>query len=387
MKKLFLFMMVAVFATNVSFAAWEGDGGLPNPQRQWTDPVIYNYDEEVTWYYDFSNVDATLLEGATLAIWIWQPATPSWLGEYANGEGLTIADTGAQSILKNEGGGIYSLTMIPTDYFGLTQDEILANPEWGFWHHVRLFDADGICKTNCGNTPIPYPHELLLGVQGLANDGIKEWGALNEIVESTVYPTTINATTPVAFILNNDEVGADLSETTVHTVYGINGWVYKSDYKAYLDSDMKKMSTYFGYDDIYVLNVTFTEDPELMIDGSPNPAPPAFSWETEITDIQYFFPVRDWAADPVLGDQEVEIEAVAPLQPMSIDSPEAQSNKAKVNAYFEGDKLIVSESSFDLYSISGVRIATSKDSSIEASGLPKGVYIVKTANGSAKVIK
>ncbi|MDL2222363.1 hypothetical protein LJC35_07420, partial [Parabacteroides sp. OttesenSCG-928-N08] len=179
MKKLFSIVLFAFVANCVAFA-WNGDGGLANPVRVWSNPVIYSYDEEVTWYYDFADADPAQLEVSTLVLWVWQPSNIADPGPYGNEpkyasetDGSPVApslpDVNKKLILKHCGGTVYSITFTPTEFFGKTEEEIVANTEGGFWQHIRLFDADGHCITNCGSYPILFPHQILLGTQGLAS--------------------------------------------------------------------------------------------------------------------------------------------------------------------------------------------------------------------------
>lgn len=365
MKKIFSLLMVALFATSMAFA----DGEFP-AGRMWSDPVIYSYDQQVTWYYDMS--DSGIPEGATLALWNWQPKDMSGLlAPYGNGDGETVADVPAVAYMKNEGNGVYSYTLTPTEFYEMTEAEIVANTEGGFWQQARVFGSDGIYLGNTGSIFHLFPHQILLGLKGLANDAIAtDKGAVNDMAEHAVYPTTINATTPIAFILNNDELGASW-DASLHFVSGVNGWNNKVDYN-WDNKDASKCSTYFGYDDIFVFNVT-------------NPAKYySLAWDAVIDDIQFLFTPYDWAS-PVILETEQEFEQATPWETTAIKNitPSAEAVVAKV----VGGVLTVNAASFDLYSITGNCIAKSINSEINVSNLPAGVYIVKTAQGAVKIIK
>ena len=378
MKKLFSFLMMVALAT--SLFAWDGDGGLPLPVRVWSDPVIYNYDEQVTWYYDVSSASAEQLDGATFAIWVWQPGDVPDRGLYGNEEDATLADVAPKMILKNEGNNVFSFTLIPTEFFDKTQDEILANTEGGFWQHLRLF-KDDICVTNCGSFPILFPHQLLLGTQGLANNAVAEHGSVNEPVVSIAYPSIINATTPIAFIFNNDEAGEDLSEVpSLHFVSGLNGWTHKVDYEWPSEAnpnapDLSKCSQYFGeaYKDFYVFNVT---NPSAYY---------GVNYDAEILDIQYLFTPFAWAS-PVVYEGEWEFTSADPWQVETGVKNVIVSSKA-VSAFVKDNVLNVNAPSFDLYNVAGVHVAKSTTSQLGVADLAPGVYIVKTVNGSVKVVK
>lgn len=376
MKKLFSFLLIAIFATSMAFA-WDGDGFLANPVRVWSDPAIYDYDQEITWYYDMSGAEDSQLDGTRFAIWVWQPSAPTENGLYGNEDGATIADVNPKLILKDEGDKVYSLTLTPTEFFGKTKEEIIANGESGYWQHLRLFDANGICVTNCGSFPILFPHQILAGTRQEGNDGIAEYGAVWDLVEFAVYPTIINATTPIAFILNNDELGASW-DGSLHFVSGLNGWQHKVDYAWPSDEnpnapDLSKCSNYCGFDDIYVFNVS-------------NPSEYyGVDYNYVIDDIQFLFTPFAWASAVVL-ENEWEFEQATPWKPTTgINKVITSSNELKASVV--DGILTVNAPSITLYNVSGACIAKSNTSTLNILDLPKGVYIVKTALGSVKVVK
>ena len=47
---------------------------LPNAPKCWTVPAVFTADEEVTFYYDMTDVG--FQEGVDLYLWAWQPTEP-----------------------------------------------------------------------------------------------------------------------------------------------------------------------------------------------------------------------------------------------------------------------------------------------------------------------
>jgi hypothetical protein len=358
MKKLFSFLMIMLVSTSIMFA----DGQFGNPVRFWTDPAIFNYDEEVTWYYDLS--DSNIPEGASIAIWSWEPAQT--VGSYGNAPGETVADIDQASLLTYAGDHVWKLTFTPTELYGVGVDAFLANGEDGFWQLLRVFGADGVYLENTGVLCILYPHKILKRTQALAL-------AETVPVESTVYPAAINATTPIAFILNNDEVDADVP-VSLHLVSGLNGWTHKVDYD-WSDKDASKAIHYYGYDDIYVFNVV---NPSTYY-GIP--------YDFAITDIQYLFTNFDWQPSPgPIFETEFENDYARPWQETTTGIKTIVTSKG-VKASVIDNVLSVNAPAFEIYNIAGIRIAQSTESTLNVASLAKGVYVVKTANGSVKIVR
>lgn len=95
-----------------------------------TSPVVYAPDEEVTWYFDMS--DLMQVEGEPFYIWTWAPSNPEdVLGTEDGWNNPSDACT-----LKYVGNGVYSLTMVPTEFYGVTAEELYANSDI-FWLNIR----------------------------------------------------------------------------------------------------------------------------------------------------------------------------------------------------------------------------------------------------------
>jgi hypothetical protein len=357
MKKLFSFLIFLLGSASIMLA----DGQFGNPVRWWTNPAIFNYDEEVTWYYDLS--DSDIPEGASIAIWSWQPAQTA--GSYGNAPGETVADIDQNSLLTYAGDHVWKFKFTPTEFYGLDVAAFMANAEDGFWQLLRVFGADGVYLENTGVFCILYPHKVLKRTQALA---------LGETipVESDVHPYAINATTPIAFILNNDELGAEVP-VSLHLVSGLNEWQHKVDYN-WDNKDASKAVHYYGYDDIYVFNVT---NPSTYY---------SIPYDYAITDIQYLFTNYDWTPGVVL-ETEFENDDARPWQETITGLRNIATTSRSVKASVVDNVLKVNVPAFEVYNVAGVKVAKSTESTLNVTDLVKGVYIVKTANGSVKIVR
>ena len=79
-------------------------------------PVIYAPDEEVTWYFDMS--EKMQVEGEPFYIWTWAPSNP----EDVLGTPDAWNNPSDACTLKYVGNGIYKLTMIPTEFYGVSAE-------------------------------------------------------------------------------------------------------------------------------------------------------------------------------------------------------------------------------------------------------------------------
>lgn len=363
MKKLFSLLVTGLcFVGFVSAQDW-GEGILPIPQRIWTSPVIYNYDEQVTWYFDLNNADdgiKEVLDDATLALWTWGPSNP---GDGHIGGGYSYPQE--ELLLTHRGNYIYSITLTPTVLYNVTKAYI-ETPHYsgeyemtGFVFHIRVFSADQQSNINSEAYVLRYPHYL---VNDLKTDNIP----------ATVKPLVINATTPLAIFLNNDY----LKETITGDLFvtsGINSWEKSVAYDA-ANPDLTKAKTYFGIDDVYVFNIN-------------NPA--AFygvGYDYVINSLDYQFKYAGTeAGDDVYGGDESGFTQATPLNITGIKNVQAAS--AKVKYAINDGILTVNAAAFSVYNIAGIAVADAQQGSLDISGLPTGVYILKTAEGTAKFLK
>lgn len=364
MKKFFYSLAIILLSTGYIFAQDWGEGILSIPARIWTDPVIYNYNEEVTWYFDLSAEDAAVkevLDDATLALWTWQPTNP---GDGHIGGGYGLPQEELQ--LVHRGGYVYSITMKPSELYAKSDIEASTKSQ-DFVMHIRVFSADGMSNINCEAFKIRYPHILV-------ND-VKSYDIL-----STIYPPVkegeeiprINATTSLAIMLNNAKLKAEFTSDLF-----VNASLNDNEYAVNYDPanpDLTKAQNFFGIDDVYVFNIKDPSDYfgvpyDYQIDSIRYEFRTANSEEPIYTSVQKFTPVKPWKPTITTGINEVA------------------SISGSVKMYLSQGTLTVNAPQFEIYSISGALVATSKTSVLDISHLSDGIYILKAPNGALKFVK
>lgn len=111
---------------------------LPNAPKCWTVPAVFTADEEVTFYYDMTDVG--FQEGVDLYLWAWQPTEPD------AGHGGNSSDFAKLEYLGNN---IYKKTMVPTEYFHCDVAKF-EDANWpGFWQRLKTKDGSmwsGVCQ-------------------------------------------------------------------------------------------------------------------------------------------------------------------------------------------------------------------------------------------------
>lgn len=363
MKKLFFISAIVLCSVNFVNAQW-GDGILSIPGRIWTDPVIYNYDEDVTWYFDLSsegNDIKAVLDEATLALWTWQPSNP---GDEHLGGGYSFVQP--EMTLTHRGGYVYSITLKPTVLYNVTKAYIETSAISSFVMHIRVFSKDRDSDINCAAFHIRYPHVL---VNDLKTNNIP----------STVYPPVeegedkpkVNATTPMAIMFNNDYVKADFTgDLFVNSSLndGEHPVVYNAEHP-----DLTKAKTYFGVEDVYTFNI---KNPSEFY---------GTAYDYQIDSIRYEFKTAG-SQDAVYSGMQ-EFIPIAPWQPITsaLNYVMTASNGLKIN--IENEILSVNATQFEVYNIMGAIVAESKSESLDISHLASGIYIIKAPNGTLKFIK
>ena len=128
MKKL-NYYIVTLLGLLCPLMTWaeETDLGVP---KVWTVPAVFTCDEEVTFYYDMTDVQFP--EGVDLYLWAWTPTEP----DAGNG-----GNSSAFAKLTYLGNNIYCKKMIPTQYFH-TNKEAFESDDWpGFWSRLKTKDG------------------------------------------------------------------------------------------------------------------------------------------------------------------------------------------------------------------------------------------------------
>ena len=197
MKKIIYTILLALFMIPNLVQSQEAAGSVGKISSY---PVVYNYDEQVTWYFDLSATTFTPEED--VYIWIWSPSEPdkdNWehSSDFAK--------------LKSEGDGIWSFTLTPTVYFSKTPAEIAASA--GFW--FRLKNYDGTKQSEVAN--VPYTD-------------FSSFYTSNELIRS--YPEKPTIDKPVSILFNSNLKDGFADTPSVHMHGGLNNWAVQQQYVA-----------------------------------------------------------------------------------------------------------------------------------------------------------
>lgn len=108
-------------------------------QTAWIEPTPIDPEEEVTLFVDVNKTSCPDLAtiGIDLYMWTWKPAELAAGKELANG---TWNNSNEALKMTDEGGGIYSYTLIPTEFYEVSGDAVF---EEGFCLLVKAKDGAG----------------------------------------------------------------------------------------------------------------------------------------------------------------------------------------------------------------------------------------------------
>lgn len=108
-------------------------------QTAWIEPTPIDPEEEITLFVDMNKTSCPELAsvGIDLYMWTWKPAELAAGKEFANG----TWDSSNEALKMTEvGGGIYSYTLTPTEFYEVTEDAVY---EEGFCLLVKAKDGAG----------------------------------------------------------------------------------------------------------------------------------------------------------------------------------------------------------------------------------------------------
>lgn len=222
---LLVFLMAMTFATNAKASTKVGTPVC------WTVPAVYTPDQEVTFYYDVTDVGFP--EGVDLYLWAWQPTEPD------AGNGDNSSDFAKLTYLGNN---IYSKTMVPTEYFK-SSVESMTNADWpGFWQQLKTKRDD------------------LWSTEFAAPDSRSEWEAIQKNADQGVFvysgkkvknftdKWTLNE--PLTFVFNPKvfTVGGKTMEEFAKTPgfggfkihSGMDDWTYLQGVQVWIPACMEK---------------------------------------------------------------------------------------------------------------------------------------------------
>jgi len=205
MKKIIHTIILAFMVLPNLAQAQEAAGPISD---MWSYPVVYKYDEQVTWYFDLSAT--TFAADEDVYIWIWSPSEPD-AGNWENSSEFAK--------LTYEGDMVWSFTLTPTQYFSMTPEAIAASA--GFW--LRLKNQDGTKQSDVAN--VPYTD-------------FSSFYTANEIVRS--YPTEPTLDEGVSILFNSNLVPGFENANSVHFHSGLNNWAVLQEYQSWLPEIVEK---------------------------------------------------------------------------------------------------------------------------------------------------
>lgn len=172
MKKLLILFIGLTFASANLFA----EDVVADPVSCWAFPAVYDMDEEVTFYFDLSA--GGFSETEDVYWWVWQPSEPD-TGNWEHSSEFAK--------LEYDGDLVWKKTLIPTEYFKMSKEDILAYAEATFW--FRLKDLTGTKGTPTAK--IVYPDKTVADIL----DG-NMWAA---------FPADFSALNPVAIFFDANQ--------------------------------------------------------------------------------------------------------------------------------------------------------------------------------------
>jgi len=199
MRKIIQTLLLALFFLPNLVSAQQEMGPV---NATWSFPVVYNYDEEVTWYFDLSTT--TFAMGEDIYIWIWSPSEPD-AGNWENSSDFAK--------LTYVEGMTWKFTLTPTTYFSMTPEAIAASA--GFW--FRLKDDAGTKQSDVSN---------------VSYTPFSSFYTANELIRS--YPTAPTLNKGVSILFNANLAPGFEGATSVHMHSGLNNWDLKVEYQAWI---------------------------------------------------------------------------------------------------------------------------------------------------------
>lgn len=229
MKKTAIYLMMLLMA--MTFALNSKASTKVGTPVCWTVPAVFTPDQEVTFYYDVTDVGFP--EGVDLYLWAWQPSEP----DAGNGD-----NSSEFAKLTYLGDNIYCKTMVPTEYFHTTVDA-MTNADWsGFWQQLKTKRDD------------------LWSTEFAAPDSRQEWETISKNADQGVFvysgkkvknftdKWTLNE--PLTFVFNpkvftvGGKTMEEFSTTSgfdgfkIHS--GMDDWTYLQSVKVWIPGCMEK---------------------------------------------------------------------------------------------------------------------------------------------------
>lgn len=266
MKRIIQFFVFASVLLFSSMALAQTAMGSPN--KIWSYPVVYKYNEKVTWYFDLSTTE--FAENQDLYMWIWSPSEPD-AGHWDNSSDFAK--------LKYEGNMIWSFTLTPTEYFKVSEAQIASSA--GFW--LRLKNKNGSQQSEVVQVPVT---------------DFSSFYTDNLMFKS--YPTAPTAEAGVSILFNSNLVPGFSGPGTVNFHSGVNNWDIKQEYQAWIPEVVQKTTMKDLGNGFYKMDLV----PKTYY-GLPD--------DYKLENIVFLFVKQDWAANS--GDQVIYAGAYVPPPP------------------------------------------------------------------------
>lgn len=175
------------------------------PASTWSYPIIWNLDEQVTWYFDLTGTNFSA--GQDVYLWVWQPSEPD-AGNWASS-----SDFAKLKYEPTKGNMVWSFTLTPTMYFKKTLTDLATFDNY-FW--MLLKSKDGSTVTGAFNVVCP---RVQIGA-------FKSSGAALQ-----VFPSNFGIDTPVSILVNtskayvNGVMGGLTAKDSIFMESGINNFL------------------------------------------------------------------------------------------------------------------------------------------------------------------
>lgn len=239
--------LILFFALNINAQTTE----LGDVTNIWSFPKVYNYDEQVSWYFDLSGTGFD--DSEELYIWIWSPSEPD-AGNWENSSDFAK--------LTYEGNFVWKFDLTPTEYFNMSPADIAASA--GFW--FRLKNKDGTRMSTVAN---------------VAYTTFTSFYTSDEIIRA--YPENPILNEPLSILFNSNLVSNFDGATSVHMHSGLNGWSVLQEYQSWVPAVVEKTKLKDLGNGFYKMD---------LIPSDYYETPPNFVMET----INFLFVKDDWVA-------------------------------------------------------------------------------------------
>lgn len=220
MKKTLLIMIALVGILLPASVGAAESVEMGAPYKTWTFPVVYTPADEVTWYFDMT--DTGFPDGVDLYMWSWAPSEPD-AGNWENSSEFAK--------LEYIGDNVYKKTLIPTQYYNMSKEDIDAKSGDIYW--MRLKTKDGSFQS---------------GVVQMQTSFLEwsEFKASDEAVKA--YPEKFSLKEPLSILIDIDKfvfggkAGGlnDIQWESIHFHSGLDDWSVLQEAQMWLPESVEK---------------------------------------------------------------------------------------------------------------------------------------------------